>query len=220
MFREKNSWTKRFMESIRPTPMRQRVNECLFKLKIQQRKLERTSYHMQQRDQALYGKCVLAIQGKNTQLASMYANECAELRKMAKVVLHSELALEQITLRLETVHEFGDMAATMMPVASVVRVHEFGDMAATMMPVASVVRTLKTQLEGVMPEVSLELAEVNDTLEGLAVEVGEATETSFDVSASSTESQHILQEANTVAEQKMKERFPELPSLATQETRI
>ena len=156
---------------------------------------------MQQRDQALYGKCVLAIQGKNTQLASMYANECAELRKMAKVVLHSELALEQITLRLETVHEFGDMAATMMPVASVVR-------------------TLKTQLEGVMPEVSLELAEVNDTLEGLAVEVGEATETSFDVSASSTESQHILQEANTVAEQKMKERFPELPSLATQETRI
>ncbi|OFX17884.1 hypothetical protein A3K71_02960 [archaeon RBG_16_50_20] len=201
MFREKNSWTKRFMESIRPTPMRQRVNECLFKLKIQQRKLERTSYHMQQRDQALYGKCVLAIQGKNTQLASMYANECAELRKMAKVVLHSELALEQITLRLETVHEFGDMAATMMPVASVVR-------------------TLKTQLEGVMPEVSLELAEVNDTLEGLAVEVGEATETSFDVSASSTESQHILQEANTVAEQKMKERFPELPSLATQETRI
>jgi division protein CdvB (Snf7/Vps24/ESCRT-III family) len=201
MFREKNSWTKRFMESIRPTPMRQRVNECLFKLKIQQRKLERTSYHMQQRDQALYGKCVLAIQGKNTQLASMYANECAELRKMAKVVLHSELALEQITLRLETVHEFGDMAATMMPVASVVR-------------------ALKTQLEGVMPEVSLELAEVNETLEGLAVEVGEATETSFDVSASSTESQHILQEANTVAEQKMKERFPELPSLATQETRI
>lgn len=201
MFREKNSWTNRFKEAISPTPMGQRINQCLFKLKVQQRKLERTSYHMQQRDQALYGKCVLAIQGKNTQLASMYANECAELRKMAKVVLHSELALEQINLRLETVHEFGDMAATMMPVAHVVR-------------------ALKTQLEGVMPEVSLELAEVNDTLEGLAVEVGEASETSFDVSASSGESQQILQEANTVAEQKMKERFPELPPIATQETRI
>lgn len=201
MFREKTSWTSRFKETIRPTPMGQRINQCLFKLKVQQRKLERTSYHMQQRDQALYGKCVLAIQGKNTQQASMYANECAELRKMAKVVLHSELALEQVTLRLETVHEFGNMAATMIPVAHVVR-------------------TLKTQLEGVMPEVSLELAEVNDTLEGLAVEVGEASETSFDVSASSNESQQILQEANTVAEQKMKERFPELPAIATQETRI
>lgn len=201
MFREKSSLTRRFKEAIHPTPMKQRVNQCLFKLKIQERKLERTSYHMQQRDQALYGKCVLAIQGKNTQLASMYANECAELRKMAKVVLHSELALEQVTLRLETVHEFGEMAATMIPVAGVVK-------------------TLKTQLEGVMPEVSLELAEVNETLEGLAVEVGEATETSFDVSATSADSQQILQEANAVAEQKMKERFPDLPQIATQEARI
>lgn len=201
MFREKTSWSKKIKESVHPTPMKQRVNQCLFTLKIQQRKLERTSYHMQQRDQALYGKCVLAVQSKNTQLASMYANECAELRKMAKVVLHSELALEQVTLRLEAVNEFGTLAATMMPVAGVVR-------------------TLKTQLEGVMPEVSMELAEVNDTLEGLSVEVGEATETSFDLSSSSGESQQILQEANTVAEQKMKERFPELPPLATHEAKI
>jgi division protein CdvB (Snf7/Vps24/ESCRT-III family) len=71
-----------------------------------------------------------------------------------------------------------------------------------------------------MPEVSLELAEVNDTLEGLAVEVGEASETSFDVSSSSADSQQILQEANTVAEQKMKERFPELPPLPTHEARL
>jgi division protein CdvB (Snf7/Vps24/ESCRT-III family) len=201
MFREKTSWTKRIKEAVNPTPMKQRVNECLFKLKVQQRKLERTSYHMQQRDQALYGKCVLAIQGKNSQLASVYANECAELRKMAKVVLHSELALEQVTLRLEAVNEFGTLAATMMPVAGVVR-------------------TLKTQLEGVMPEVSMELAEVNDTLEGLAVEVGEATETSFDTTTPTAESQQILQEANTVAEQKMKERFPELPPLPANEARI
>jgi len=201
MFREKTSWTKRIKEAVSPTPMKQRVNECLFKLKVQQRKLERTSYHMQQRDQALYGKCVLAIQGKNSPQASMYANECAELRKMAKVVLHSELALEQVTLRLEAVNEFGTLAATMMPVANVVR-------------------TLKTQLEGVMPEVSLELAEVNDTLEGLAVEVGESTETSFDTTTPTAESQQILQEANTVAEQKMKERFPELPPLPAHEARI
>jgi division protein CdvB (Snf7/Vps24/ESCRT-III family) len=201
MFKERTSWTKKLKEAVRPTPMKQRISECLFKLKVQQRKLERTSYHLQQRDQALYGKCVLAIQGKNTELASMYANECAELRKMAKVVLHSELALEQVTLRLDTVNEFGQVAYTMLPVASVVK-------------------ALKSQLEGVMPEVSLELSEVNETLEGLAVEVGEATETTFDLSSSSEESQRILQEANIVAEQKMKERFPELPPIPAHEARM
>jgi division protein CdvB (Snf7/Vps24/ESCRT-III family) len=201
MFKERTPWTKRLKEAVHPTPFKQRINECLFKLKVQERKLERTSYHMQQRDQALYGKCVLAVQGKNTELASMYANECAELRKMAKVVLHSELALEQVTLRLETVNEFGDLAYTMMPVAHVVK-------------------ALKTQLQGVMPEVSLELSEVSETLEGLTVEVGEASETSFDMSASSEDSQKILQEANIVAEQKMKERFPELPPIPTSEARV
>jgi division protein CdvB (Snf7/Vps24/ESCRT-III family) len=201
MFRERTPFTKKIKEAIHPTPMKKRINECLFRLKVQTRKLERTSYHMQQRDQALYGKCVLAVQSKNTELASMYANECAELRKMAKVVLHSQLALEQVTLRLETVNEFGQIAYTMLPVATVVG-------------------TLKSQLEGVMPEVSMELSQVNETLEGLAMEVGETTESTFDLSASSEESQKILSEANFVAEQKMKERFPELPPIPTSEARV
>ena len=201
MFKERTPWSKKLKEAIHPTPMKQRISECLFKLKIQQRKLERTSYHMQERDQALYGKCVLAVQGKNTELASIYANECPELRKMAKVILHSELALEQVTLRLEAVNEFGQLAATMMPIAGVVR-------------------TLKSQLEGVMPEVSLELSSVNETLEELSMEVGETSENTFDISSSSGESQKILQEANLVAEQKMKERFPELPPIPTSEARM
>jgi division protein CdvB (Snf7/Vps24/ESCRT-III family) len=89
-----------------------------------------------------------------------------------------------------------------------------------MKPVAHVVGVLKTQLEGVLPEVSMELAQVNDTLEGMVVEVGESTESSFDAAASSGEAQQILQEANTVAEQKMKERFPELPPIPTSEARV
>jgi len=201
MFKESTPFTKRIKEAVRPTPMKRRITECLFKLKLQTRKLERTSYQMQQRDQALYGKCVLAVQGKNTELASMYANECAEVRKMAKVVLHSQLALEQVTLRLETVHEFGQVAYTMLPVASVVR-------------------TLKSQLEGVLPEVSMELSQVNETLEGLAMEVGETTENTFDLSATSEASQKILSEANFIADQKMKERFPELPPIPTSEARV
>jgi division protein CdvB (Snf7/Vps24/ESCRT-III family) len=201
MFRERRPFAKRIKEVIHPTPMKKRISECLFKLKVQTRKLERTSYHMQQRDQALYGKCVLAVQSKNTELASMYANECAELRKMARIVLHSQLALEQVTLRLETVNEFGEVAYTMLPVAAVVN-------------------TLKSQLEGVMPEVSMELSQVNETLEGLATEVGETTESTFDLSASSDESQKILSEANFVAEQKMKERFPELPPIPASEARV
>ena len=115
--------------------------------------------------------------------------------------MHSELALEQVTLRLEAVNEFGQLAYTMIPVAGVVK-------------------ALKSQLEGVMPEVSMQLSEVNETLEEMTIQVGEATETGFDMSAASDESQKILQEANVVAELKMKDRFPELPPIPTTEARV
>jgi division protein CdvB (Snf7/Vps24/ESCRT-III family) len=78
----------------------------------------------------------------------------------------------------------------------------------------------KTQLEGVLPEASLELSSVNESLEYLVLEVGEATEQSFDMSVTSDDGQKILSEANVVAEQKMRERFPDLPAVPTQEARV
>ncbi|TLM98119.1 hypothetical protein FDZ71_17550 [bacterium] len=201
MFKENRSIMARVKEAFHPTPIRNRVMEALFKLKMQLSRLDRTAQKMQQRDSTLYGKCVKAVQEKNTQLSSMYASECAEIRKMAKVVLQSQLALEQVALRLETVLHYGDVAQAMRPVASVVR-------------------TIRTQLEGVLPDVSMELASVNESLEYLVMEVGEATEQSFDASISGEDAQRILNEANVVAEQKMRERFPDLPPVPTQEARV
>lgn len=201
MFREKRSILGRVKETFHPTPIRRRVMEALFVLKMQLTRMDRTAQRMQQRDAGLHGKCVAAVQQKNAQLASMYAGECAEIRKMAKVVLQSQLALEQVALRLETVLHYGDVAQAMKPVASVVR-------------------TIRTQLEGVLPDVSMELASVNESLEYLVMEVGEATEQSFDISVPGEDAQRILNEANVVAEQKMRERFPDLPPVPTQEARV
>ena len=201
MFKENRSIVGRVKEAFHPTPIRKRIMEALFKLKMQLSRLDRTAQRMQQRDAGLYGKCVTAVQQKNAQLASMYAGECAEIRKMTKVVLQSQLALEQVALRLETVLHYGDVAQAMRPVASVVR-------------------AIRAQLEGVLPDVSMELASVNESLEYVVMEVGEATEQSFDISVSGDDAQRILNEANVVAEQKMRERFPDLPPVPTQEARV
>ncbi len=201
MFRERQSITKRLKEAIKPTPLKYRISTSLSTMKVQLRKIQNTSRHLEQRDRMLREKCVNALQAKDNSLASMYANECAEIRKIVKITLHSELALEQVALRLETVKEFGDIAYTMSSVSGVVGL-------------------LKDNLRNVIPEVSLKLGEVHDALEDMVVEVGEATEESVDTEATSGEAQRILTEANIVAEQKMKERFPELPTMAAPEARI
>lgn len=201
MFKERQSITKRLKEAVSPTPLRYKISTALSTMRVQQRKIENTSRHLEQRDRMLREKCIAAIQAKDNSLASMYANECAEIRKIVKITLHSELALEQVSLRLETVKEFGDIAYTMGSVSGVVGL-------------------LKDNLRNVIPEVSLKLGEIHDSLEDMVVEVGEATEQTVDTEAASSEAQRILTEANIIAEQKMKEKFPELPATATSEAKI
>jgi division protein CdvB (Snf7/Vps24/ESCRT-III family) len=177
--------------------LKERLTTAIYRLRIQENRLEGASLRMQQHDKDVFEKCVRAQMAKDNARATMYANECAEIRKMAKATLQCQLALEQVTLRLETVREFGEIASMMGPVASVVR-------------------SLRNQIAGIIPEVGFELGEVSEMLNSVAIEFGEATGQPYDISTSSEEAQRILNEAAAIAEQKMRERFPDLPAVAAQ----
>lgn len=180
-------------------PIKEQLATAIYRLKVQQNKLESATSRMQQHDRDIFTKCVNAQMTHDAARAAMYANECAEVRKMAKVTLQCELALEQVSLRLETVEEFGDIAQMMAPVASVVH-------------------SIKSQISGVIPEVGFELSEIGEVLNSVVTEAGEATGSSYDVEASSAEAQRILGEANVIAEQHMKEKFPDLPAASQAES--
>ncbi len=185
----------RFGERLktRGSSFKERLNATVYRLKAQQEKLEGATARIRSQDQKLFRKCVEAQVTKDRARAFMYANECAELRKIMKTTLSCHLALEQVTLRLETVRQFGDIAALMSPVASVVS-------------------SVKTQLSGVMPEVSYELGEIYESLDTLAVEFGETAGVSERSELASEEATSIIREASAVAEQQLKEKFPDLPS--------
>lgn len=198
MFRNKPSFGERIREIIHPTPVRRRLNTTLHRLQVQLRRLEAKTYQLQARDKAIYSRCISAIQGKNNAQASMYANECAEIRKMVLVTLRSQLALERVALRLETVRDFGDIAYAMSSVGAVVG-------------------KVRADLQDLMPDISTELGDVNDALQSVVLEVGQSTEQTFDLSVPTEESEKILKEATTLAEQRMRERFPEMPPIPTRE---
>lgn len=173
-------------------PLKERITQTVYRLKVQLNRLEGANLRTQQHDRELFNKCVAAQLAKDNARASMYANECAELRKIAKITLRSQLALEQVMLRMETIQEFGDVAALMGPISGVVG-------------------SIKSQVSGVLPEVGYELGEIGDTLNSVVMEVGQTSGQSFDFEASSEEASKIMTEANTIAEQRMREKFPELP---------
>jgi len=181
---------------IRPQmPLKEKIAQSVYRLKVQQSKLENSASKMQRHDRNLFDKCIAAQMSKDASRAALYAGECAEIRKMASTVLRCELALEKVILRLENIQLFGDTAAMLGPVAGVVK-------------------SIKSQISGVMPEVSYALGEVGETLNSVCIEVGEATGQECDDFTSSAETQQILNEASAVAAQRMNERFPDLPKVA------
>ena len=175
---------------IKPPPLKERLSYATYRLKTQMEALEQSGSKMQYQYDKLFKKCTDAVTSKDMERAKIYANECAQIKKMVSVVLQSQFAIEQVTMRLETLEEFGDVAVEMGPVANVIA-------------------SLKGQLVGVMPEVSYTLGEIGESLNELVFESGEATAQPTNIEASS-EAAKILNEAATVAEQKMKERFPTL----------
>jgi len=177
----------------RAPPLKERIAGATYRLKLQAEKLEQATARMQRHDKELFEKCVSAELARDNSRATIYANECAEVRKMARVILLSQLAIEQVMLRLETIEEFGEVMTGMAPVSDVIH-------------------TLKGKLSGIIPEVSYELGSVDEMLNGMMIDTGEASGTSLTVDTTDEASKKILSEAGMIAEQKMKEKFPDIPN--------
>ncbi|MET1101847.1 MAG: Snf7 family protein [Pyrodictiaceae archaeon] len=175
-----------------PPPVRQKLAIALYKLRVQNNKLEYVLAKMRERDQVLFEKVVQAQMDKDQTRAAMYAAEVAELRKMTKALMTAKLAVERITLRLETVMTMGDVLVGLAPVVAVVK-------------------DLKKYLIGIVPEIGLELAEIGELLESVVMEAGEFADWTSIPTVYSEEAKKIMEEAAMIAEQRMKEFFPELP---------
>jgi division protein CdvB (Snf7/Vps24/ESCRT-III family) len=183
---------RKFEEKVHPIPLKERVDQALYRLGTQKEKLEHMSSRLQMRDKEMFQRCIGAQLSKDNGHAALYANECAEIRKMAHITLSSELALERVVLRLQTIEEFGDIMAQIAPVIGVVR-------------------ETRGRIAGVIPEVASELGEVNEMLSDMSLETGQVQDQDLDMQASSSEARKVLEESNLIASQQMKERFPELP---------
>ncbi len=178
----------------REKPLRFRLAMAHYKINSMARRLEVYLERLKQRDKVLFEKVVDAIISKDMTRAAMYANEVAELRKVAKSLFMVQVALEHIMLRLESIREIGDIAV------------ELG-------PVVAVVKEVRSAIRSVLPELGIELGEVQDILQETLMEAGELVGVGGMTIPTSPEARKILEEAKVVAEQKMKESFPALPAI-------
>lgn len=183
---------KNFFSS--PPPLKDTIFKTIGKLKFQYVKLEQVTVRLRDRDRALFGKCISAIKEKNRERAIICANELVEVRKLLNMLVHTQLALERVILRLETIKELSDIMVDLIPALRALR-------------------SVTERLVSIMPKMALELEKVNESIsETLAITSISPPQPITPFEEKTPASEEILKEATTFLEEKLIEKLPEPPA--------
>ncbi|MGA3060495.1 MAG: Snf7 family protein [Candidatus Bathyarchaeia archaeon] len=191
--REEESLSSAIHNTIQPAPpLKIALDSAVRRLDLQINKLDQANERFTLKDKTLFAKLVNAYTQHDTAHANIYANELAEIRKMSKLVMNARLALDQVSLRIKTVSELGDVVSALGPCIGVLR-------------------SVSGGLCGVLPEAENELGDIGNMLSGLMFEAGTSSGMSLNFNAVNEDAAKILDEAAIVAEQRVSSNFPDLP---------
>ncbi len=174
-------------------PLKEQIHTVQQALKREINHLDGVDNRLRKKDATLMHNMVSATEKHDEQRASAQANELAETRKMARLTNQTKMVLEQISLRMETIEDMGDLANVMAPIVPVVR-------------------GIKSGISNIMPDAGSAIGEIGDMMSGLLVDVGHLSGSTLSFEPGSEDAEKIMAEAMAVAEQKRMEKFPQVPT--------
>ncbi len=178
----------------RDPPLRDTVYRTVRKLQAQHSRLDLATARLNQRKETLSNRCTLAITNGEKERATIYANEIVEIKKMICRISDSQINIERVVLRLETIMDLGDVLKDLSPVLDIVQ-------------------DLAKQVTSVIPEAKSKITDLNttitETLETTTLNNAKPLITPTEVQVEGTK--EILQEAAAHAEKMLKKRLPEPP---------
>jgi len=191
---ETQGFTGKVRDAVKPQgALKPRIQNAVNKLQVQVSKMDSMLTKLRERDAQLFQRIVTAMQQHDTSASKVLSNELAEIRKVTRMLGNARMSLEQVQLRLTTIHDLGDAMVAIGPAMSTMK-------------------GLKSSLGKFMPEADSELNGMTQTLNGLMVDSLAGDSFTMETEASSEETERILQEASAVAEQQIGDKFPSVPN--------
>jgi division protein CdvB (Snf7/Vps24/ESCRT-III family) len=197
-----NHWVKetkkdtsgKIRETLRsPKPLKPTMESAKNRLGIQTHKLDALLERLKAKDRSLFTQIVTQLQHHEGPQSKMLSNELSQVRKTIKTISQLKMSLEQVHMRLESTINLGDAMAALKPAVGTLS-------------------SVKTGLNGVMPNVDVELGEINDIFGDIMMNANSAGEVGFAMnSGTGEEVDNILAEANAIAEQRVTDNFPDVP---------
>lgn len=188
--------TEKLKESLRPqVPLKPQIETAVNKLHLQTSKLDTMITKINAKDATLFRRVVEATQKHDIDAAKALSNELAQVRKISKTLNQAKLALEQVQMRLNTIHDLGDVMALLGPAIGQIK-------------------GLKPGLAQFLPGADGEIGNMQNVLNGVLMESLQGSSLNIEMNTSSGgDIDQIMMEASAVAEQKVNDRFPSIPSV-------
>lgn len=182
-------------ESLRPQgPLKPRIETAVNKLQLQTSKLDTMITKLNERDASLFRRVVDSMQRHDTDSAKVLSNELAEMRKISKTLGQAKMALEQVSMRLSTIHDMGDAMVALGPAMASIK-------------------GLKPSLGRFVPGADSEINNMHNLLGSIMTESLQSNSLGIEVNtAGGGDIDQIMMEASAVAEQKVNDKFPSIPA--------
>jgi division protein CdvB (Snf7/Vps24/ESCRT-III family) len=193
------SFLSKIKDASKPSQgLKKQISTVLQRIEVQKQKLNNAQSRFEKRDAALFKRTVKALSERDTMRANVLAGELAEIRKVEKMLMHASLALESVSLRLNTVSELGDVVTVLAPAAGVLN-------------------NIRSGMAGVFPEAGRELEDIGTLLTDIVSTTHQDTGVPVNIGTASLEAEKILEEAETAAERKLKAQLPEVSTAVSKQ---
>ena len=136
--------------------LKEKIGQAIRQVEVQRRDLEQLRFRLEERRRTMFDSTVRAIEKNDEMRARVLAGEHVELQKITRVVNAAEIALLQISVRMETIRDVGDI----------------------MYVLSSAFKTVKKigkQISEVAPNLEQSASEINASLSNILAELGVVT---------------------------------------------
>ncbi|MGD6805970.1 MAG: Snf7 family protein [Candidatus Bathyarchaeia archaeon] len=171
--------------------LKEKITMATQRIDAQTRMLDAAVSRFQNRDREVFNRIVKAMANRDQARANILATELSEIRKVETMLSQASLGLQSVSMRLSTVSEMGDIVSVLSPAKGMLN-------------------SIRSEMCSIMPEASQELGNIGNLLTDICSQTSQSSDMQVNTTMASADALQILEEAEVAAENRLKDRLPEI----------
>ncbi|HEY6883306.1 MAG TPA: hypothetical protein VI278_04630 [Nitrososphaeraceae archaeon] len=181
-------------------PLKPRVDAVMDQVNSQVSKLDTILNEIKTKDYETFRSMLSSVKDNNTLNSRISLSNLAQIRKLIKIVSLSKVVFENLNIKLSKVSSIIDLISILSPGIALVK-------------------NVRSFLISYIPESRYEIGSISDLIGGILVDAGQIGSYIINFETANEKASYLINEASLIAEQKIKEEFPDLPDFESTATK-